>query len=66
MAASASGCARQPHGCAAQRLSTPHRPRYLEGVKPGMYVSITEDVVVGAWAQPDAATPTMVFGVPLR
>jgi hypothetical protein len=41
-------------------------PRYLEGVKPGMYVSITEDVVVGAWAQPDAATPTMVFGVPLR
>jgi hypothetical protein len=41
-------------------------PRYLEGVKPGMYVSITEDVVSAAWAAPGAATPTMVFGVPLK
>jgi hypothetical protein len=41
-------------------------PRYLEGVQPGMFVSILEDVVVGTWAQPGAATPTMIFGVPLK
>jgi hypothetical protein len=40
--------------------------RYLEGVKPGMFASITEDVVIAAWAKPGAASPTMVFGVKLR
>ena len=40
--------------------------RYLEGVQPGMYVSVTEDVAVAVWAKPGAATPTMVFGVPLK
>jgi hypothetical protein len=29
-------------------------------------VSIAEDVVVGAWKQPEATTPIRVFGVPLK
>lgn len=41
-------------------------PRYLEGVKPGMFVTIIEDVVLGAWAKPGAAKPTMVFGVAVK
>lgn len=41
-------------------------PRYLEGVKPGMFVSVIEDVAVAAWAKPGAAIPTMVFGVALK
>lgn len=41
-------------------------PRYLDGVKPGMDVSIIEDVVVWARATPGSASPTMVFGVALR
>ncbi|MGE0547448.1 MAG: hypothetical protein AB7R00_10340 [Kofleriaceae bacterium] len=41
-------------------------PRYLEGVKPGMYVTIIEDVVVATWAKPGAAIPTKVFGVALK
>jgi hypothetical protein len=44
----------------------PVNPRYLEGVKPGMYVEFTEDVVTAAWAKPGAAIPTMVFGVPVK
>lgn len=40
--------------------------RYLEGVKPGMFVSIIEDVVVATWAKPGAAKLTMVFGVKLK
>ncbi|MSP63886.1 MAG: hypothetical protein EXR72_26785 [Myxococcales bacterium] len=40
--------------------------RYLEGVKPGMFVSIIEDVVTAAWAKPGAAIPSMVFGVALK
>jgi hypothetical protein len=40
--------------------------RYLEGVKPGMFVSIIEDVVTAARAKPGSATPTMVFGVALK
>ena len=40
--------------------------RYLTGVKPGMFVSVIEDVVIAAWAKPGAATPTMVFGVHLK
>jgi hypothetical protein len=41
-------------------------PRYLQGVKPGMYVTIVEDVVTGVWSKPDAPNPTMVFGVALK
>lgn len=41
-------------------------PRYLEGVKPGMLVSIVGDVAVAAWAKPGSAVPTMVFGVALK
>ncbi len=41
-------------------------PRYLERVKPGMFVSIIEDVVTAARAKPGSATPTMVFGVELK
>jgi hypothetical protein len=41
-------------------------PRYVQGVKPGMYVSIIEDVVTAAWAKPGAAVPSMVFGVALK
>lgn len=41
-------------------------PRYLEGVKPGMFASIIEDVVIATWAKPGAAKPTMVFGVTLK
>jgi hypothetical protein len=40
--------------------------RYLEGVRPGMFVSIIEDVVTTARAKPGSATPTMVFGVELK
>jgi hypothetical protein len=40
-------------------------PRYLEGVQPGMYLSIVEDVVTAAW-KPGAAAPSMVFGVALK
>jgi hypothetical protein len=41
-------------------------PRYLEGVKPGMFISIIEDVAVAAWAKPGTAAPSMVFGVALK
>jgi hypothetical protein len=41
-------------------------PRYLEGVKPGTFVSVIEDVAVAAWAKPGAPTPSMVFGVALK
>jgi hypothetical protein len=41
-------------------------PRYLDGVKPGMDVSISEGVVVWARAKPGSASPTMVFGVALK
>lgn len=41
-------------------------PRYLEGVKPGMFVTIIEDVVLGVWAKPGSAKPTMVFGVAVK
>jgi hypothetical protein len=41
-------------------------PRYLEGVKPGMFISIIEDVAVATWAKPGTAAPTMVFGVALK
>ncbi len=41
-------------------------PRYLQGVKPGAYVSIIEDVVTGSWAKPGAATPSTVFGAPVK
>lgn len=42
------------------------KARYVDGLKPGMFVTCTEDVAVAAWAQPGAATPTMVFGVALK
>lgn len=41
-------------------------PRYLGGVKPGMFASITEDVVIAVWAKPGAAKPTMMFGAKLK
>lgn len=41
-------------------------PRYLEGVKPGMFISIIEDVAIAAWAKPGTAAPSMVFGVALK
>src|SRR5262249_10576015 len=41
-------------------------PKYLQGVQPGVFVSIVEDVVVGAWAKPGAAAPSHVFGVALK
>jgi hypothetical protein len=41
-------------------------PRYLDGVKPGMYVKIVEDVAVATWAKPGTPAPTMVFGVKLK
>ena len=40
--------------------------RYLVGVKPGMFVSIIEDVVTATWAKPGAPVPSMVFGVALK
>jgi len=40
--------------------------RYLEGVKPGMHVSIIEDVVISARKKPGAPLPTMVFGVAVK
>lgn len=41
-------------------------PRYLTGVKPGMFVSVVEDVVTAVWAKPGATTPSMVFGVAVK
>ncbi len=41
-------------------------PRYLAGIKPGMYVSTIEDVLVAAWAKPGAAAPSMIFDVPVK
>ena len=40
--------------------------RYAEGLKPGMFVVITEDVAVAAWAKPGASTPSIVFGVEVK
>jgi hypothetical protein len=40
--------------------------RYVEGVKPGMFVSVIEDVVTAAWAKPGAPVPTLVCGVPVK
>ena len=40
--------------------------RYADGVKPGMFASIIEDVVTAVWAKPGAPLPTMVFGVKLK
>lgn len=50
------------------KSDAPHKvsARYLTGVKPGMYVSIVEDVVTGAWAKPGGVTPSLVFGVPVK
>ena len=41
-------------------------PRYLTGIKPGMQISITEDVAVAAWASPGAAVPSHVLGVAVK
>jgi hypothetical protein len=41
-------------------------PRYLEGVKPGMFVTVIEDVPTGVWSKPGSAKPTMVFGAPVK
>ena len=39
--------------------------RYVEGLAPGMFVSIIEDVVLSA-RKPGAAVPSMVFGVAVK
>jgi len=46
----------------------PHavNPRYLEGVRPGMYIEIVEDVATAVWAKPGTAIPAMVLGVALK
>ena len=40
--------------------------KYMVGVKPGMFFSNIEDVVLAVWNKPGAAAPSMVFGVPLK
>ena len=40
--------------------------RYAAGVKPGAAVSTLGDVVQAVWAKDGAATPTHVFGVPVK
>jgi hypothetical protein len=40
--------------------------KYMVGVKPGMFFSNIEDVVLAVWNKPGAATPSMVFGVALK
>ena len=40
-------------------------PKYLDGVHPGVYASIVEDVVAATW-KPGAAVPSTVFGVALK
>jgi hypothetical protein len=39
---------------------------YVEGLSPGAYASIIEDVVIAVWKAPDAATPAFIFGAPLK
>lgn len=41
-------------------------PLYLDGVKPGMFVTIIENVALGVWGKPGSAKPTMVFGAPVK
>jgi hypothetical protein len=41
-------------------------PRYAEGVKPGMFASVIEDVVTAAWTKQDAPVPSVVFGVAVK
>jgi hypothetical protein len=40
--------------------------RYLQGAKPGMYVSIVGDVALGVWAKSTSTTPVLVYGVPVK
>jgi len=40
-------------------------PRYAVGVKPGMFVSVTEDVITAAYAK-GRDVPSMVVGVPVK
>jgi hypothetical protein len=41
-------------------------PRYAAGVKAGVSVSLLGNVVQAVWAKDGAATPTDVFGVPVK
>lgn len=40
--------------------------RYAQGLKPGMFVVITEDAAVAAWAKPGSSTPSIVLGVEVK
>jgi hypothetical protein len=40
--------------------------RYLQGAKPGMFVSIIGDVALAVWAKPTSTTPLLVYGVPVK
>ena len=39
--------------------------RYAAGIKPGMFVAVTEDVVTAAYAKGGKA-PSMIAGVPVK
>jgi hypothetical protein len=41
-------------------------PRYAEGVKPGVFASVIEDVVTAVWAKQGAPVPSLVFGVAVK
>ena len=40
--------------------------RFAAGLKGGVIVSITEDVVNGVWAKEGASVPSVVFGAPVK
>jgi len=40
--------------------------RYVDGLKPGMRVSVVGDIVAGSWANPKAKVPTTVFGAAVK
>ncbi|MBA3453161.1 MAG: hypothetical protein H0T42_08715 [Deltaproteobacteria bacterium] len=40
--------------------------RYVDGLKPGMKVTVEGDIVTGAWANNKAKVPAMVFGAPVK
>jgi len=40
--------------------------RYAQGLKPGMFVVVTEGIAVAAWAKPGGSTLSLVFGVEVK
>ena len=40
--------------------------KYVDGLKPGMTVSVASDIVAASWASPKAKVPTTVFGVVVK